>query len=55
MDINNLNCNLAMNIVEEARRRHDTWATASDALRCSMTAGVIFGAMLSTQPLIHVI
>lgn len=35
--------------IEEARRRHDTWATASDALGRSMTAGVMLGAMLKGE------
>lgn len=32
--------------VGEARRRHNTWPTASDALGRSITAGVMLGAML---------
>ncbi|MGM9986987.1 MAG: Hsp33 family molecular chaperone HslO [Bacillaceae bacterium] len=34
------------NLVSEAQRRHDTWATASAALGRSLTAGVMMGAML---------
>lgn len=33
-------------LVEEARRRHDTWATASAALGRTMTVSVMMGAML---------
>ena len=40
--LNGHNYNLAMNTIEEARCRHDTWATASDALGRCMTAGAIF-------------
>ncbi len=34
------------NTVEEGRRRHDTWPTATAALGRSMTAGVMMGAMV---------
>ena len=32
--------------IDEARRRHNTWPTASAALGRSMTVSVILGAML---------
>lgn len=35
--------------IEEARRRHETWPTVSDALGRSMTAGVMLGAMLKGE------
>ncbi|WP_096272366.1 Hsp33 family molecular chaperone HslO [Paucisalibacillus globulus] len=34
------------NMVEEARRRHDTWATASAAMGRTMTISTMMGAML---------
>lgn len=40
--------------IEEARRRHDTLPTASDALGRSMTAGVMLGAMLKGEDTITV-
>lgn len=33
-------------VVEEARRRHDTWATASAALGRTLSVGLMMGAML---------
>jgi molecular chaperone Hsp33 len=35
-------------IVQEARRRHDTWPTASAALGRALTGGAMFGALLKT-------
>lgn len=36
-------------LVEEARRRHDTWATASAALGRTMTVSAMMGAMLKGE------
>ena len=36
-------------LVEEARRRHDTWATASAALGRTLTISAIMGAMLKGE------
>lgn len=37
------------NLVEEARERHDTWATASAALGRTLSIGVMMGAMLKGE------
>lgn len=40
------------NLVEEARRRHDTWPVASAALGRSLTAGLLLGANLKGEDLL---
>lgn len=40
------------NLVEEARKRHDTWPVASAALGRALTAGLLLGANLKGEDLI---
>src|SRR5690625_2906924 len=39
----------ATHMIEEARRRHDTWATATAALGRTMTITTMMGAMLKGE------